>query len=131
MIEFINIGLDNVISFRNNGEIGAADVERFDAVFYEKMKTWEKVGIYMEMSDFDGVSFGVILERLKTSFSLFIPKRNKISKIAVVSNTNYLGIAAEINDLLHSIVTDHFSLEEKQRAVSWLAMPKQFAKTVR
>jgi hypothetical protein len=117
MIELIESGSAKVIAMKIAGKIGKADIEKMIREVEEKFTQNEKLGIYVELESFEGISFEALIQDL--AFGL--PHIQRFHKKAVVSRKEWMGKIARISDrLFPGMEIRHFPYEEKEEALAWV-----------
>ncbi len=122
MIEILDMDAPDVIGVRISGKIDKDDIERVIAAARAKFDVAEKLGVYVEMAHFDGISFEALLADLKFAF----PNLGRFSKKAVVSDQGWAETASIIgNRLFPHVEIRHFSPDRAGEARDWItARPK-------
>jgi hypothetical protein len=117
MIELIETGSTKAIGIRISGKIEKADMEKMIKQAEVKFAQNEKLGIYVELESFEGISFEALIQDLKFA----LPNIKRFHKKAVVSRREWLGKIAEISDrVLPGIEIRHFPLAQKEDAMEWV-----------
>ena len=118
MIEVLDMEAAGVIGARISGKIDKPDIERVIAAAKAKFDATEKLGVYVEVKSFDGISFEALLEDLKFAF----PNLGKFEKEAFVSDKKWIEtIAVVSNRLFPNIEIRHFSFDQTAEARKWVA----------
>ncbi|MBC6418162.1 MAG: STAS/SEC14 domain-containing protein [Prochloron sp. SP5CPC1] len=119
MIEEISVPADNVIGFCIAGKVEKQDMTKVIDRIKTVLASHDTFNIYVEIKEFDGVSLGVILEKIKALSTL-----TKFKKEAIVSSKEWIKKFTAIADkLFPSIEVKHFSFEEKHQALKWVQEP--------
>ena len=119
MIEEISVPADNVIGFCIAGKVEKQDMTKVIERIKTVLASCDTFNIYVEIKEFDGVSLGVIIEKIK-AFSTI----TKFKKEAIVSSKEWLKkLAAIVDKLFPSHEVKHFSFEEKDQALTWVQEP--------
>jgi hypothetical protein len=117
MIELIETGSSKAIAIKVSGKIGKADIEKIIQEAKEKFSHHEKLGVYVELESFEGISFEALIQDVKFG----LPHITRFHKKAVVSRKEWLGKIAGISDrLFPGIEIRHFPLEQKEEALRWV-----------
>lgn len=117
VIDILDMGAAAVIGVRISGKIDKPDVDRVIAAVKARINAAEKLGVYVEVESFDGISFEALLEDLKFA----LPNLGKFKKKAVVSDTQWMETLTTISDrLFPNVEIKHFSLDRTAEAKSWI-----------
>ena len=118
MIEIIETGSNRVIGLRISGRIEKSDMDRVVQATEEKFALADKLGIFVEVESFGGISFEALMEDIRFAF----PNLKRFDKKAVVSDKQWHGTMARISDkLFPGIEVRHFAPEQREEALRWLA----------
>jgi hypothetical protein len=118
MIELIDIPSPRAVGAKISGKIEKPDLDQVIAAIEQKLLKVDKIGIYVELESFGGISFDALADDVK--FALANIKR--FDKKAVVSGEEWVGKTAEFADKIFSgIEIRHFSPEEREKAKKWVA----------
>ncbi|MFQ6028973.1 MAG: STAS/SEC14 domain-containing protein [Dehalococcoidia bacterium] len=117
MIELIDLHSPKGVGFKISGKIERPDLDRVIEAIEAKRGQDEKLGVYVELESFGGISLDALVEDIKFG----LPKFSRFGKKAVVSGSDWLEKLAEVSDkLLPGIEVRHFSPEEKEEAQDWV-----------
>ncbi len=117
MIELIPIESENVVGIRIDGKIEKADMEKITRLIDERLQTYEKLRIYVELESFGGISFEAFIKDIKLGFSHL----KQFEKKAVVSDKTWVAKLADWGgQLIPSMEVKHFTWEEKEQAKAWV-----------
>lgn len=118
MIELIDIKSPRAVGFRICGKIDKPDLDRVIEAVEDKLSRTEKMGVYVEVESFGGISFDALLDDIKFA----LPKLNRFDKKAVVSDEAWMANTAKyVNKIFSGIEIRHFTPEEKEEAKKWVA----------
>ncbi len=118
MIEILDMAAAGVIGVRIAGKMDKADMDRVIAAAKAKFDEAEKLGVYVEVESFDGISFEALLEDLKFA----LPNLAKFKKKAVVSDKEWMGTIAAVSDrLFPNVEIKHFPIDHAADARTWVA----------
>lgn len=118
MVEIIPMPTNNVVGLKLKGNISIKDFERIADLIREKEKSEDKIGIYVEVEKFTGVSIPTLIEELTFVFRRF----NKFDKKAVVADKKWIEKVVNIsNKIFSGIEVKYFSFQEKQQALDWIS----------
>ncbi|CCO23663.1 STAS/SEC14 domain-containing protein [Maridesulfovibrio hydrothermalis] len=116
MVELIEIA-PKVLGLKIDGKITEEDMKKVIAVCEDKMKAEERIAIYVEIVQMNGVTFSALKEDLKFA----LPNFKRFSRKAVVSDSKWHEPLIKIGDkLFPSIEIKHFNPEEREAAVKWV-----------
>lgn len=118
MIELLEMGISGVIGVRVSGRIEKSDMDRVIAAAKATFDEAEKIRAYVEMEDFDGISFEALLEDLKFAF----PNLGRLEKKAVVSDTKWMETIVAMGDrLFPNAEIKHFPFDRVAEAKTWIS----------
>ena len=114
MIEFPN---QPAVGFIADSKIEAEDIEQLAKVVELKIREFDKIGVYVEMDKFKGISFDALIEDIKR----FLPKLGHFKKKAVVCPDSLLvSFSEKLSSLFPGIEVKHFEPEDKDQAKKWV-----------
>ena len=117
MLEILSLYADNVIGCAVDGKINSEDIEKISNIIDEKLKTHEKLRVYVEVNNLDGISLDAFFKDLKLGFKHF----NHFNKKAVVTDKVWMkNITTVINKIFSNIEVKCFCFEDKNEAVQWV-----------
>ncbi len=117
MIEILNIPAEHVIGIKITGKINKEDIEQvIDAATRIMEATERRLGIYVELVDWSGISLEALFEDLKFG----LPNILRFAKKAVVTDKTWVAMLAEIGRLFPGIEVRSYSFEEKDLALEWI-----------
>jgi len=117
MLEILSLDADNVIGCAVDGKINSEDIEKISNIIDEKLKTHEKLRVYVEVNNLDGISLDALFKDLKLGFKHF----NHFDKKAVVTDKAWMkNITPVINKIFSNIEVKCFCFEDKDEAVQWV-----------
>ena len=117
MIDLIPIESEKVVGIRINGKIEKTDMEKITREMEEKLKSQEKLRIYVELQSFGGISFEAFIEDIKLGFSHL----REFERKAVVSDKTWVAKLADWGgQLIPSMEVKHFTFEERDKALAWV-----------
>jgi hypothetical protein len=109
---------DHIIGLEIDGWIDAEDIQRVVDLIEPRLDKGKKLRVYAEITNWSGMSLGAFVKDLK--FSLKHIK--DFDKEAIVSDKRWLeALAALGNRLFSGIEVKHFTLNEKDQALEWIA----------
>ncbi len=116
-IELVPTDNDAVIGLRIDSKIELSDIERLEREVDERLKTHEKLRVYVEMKHFAGISIEALFEDLKMAFSHF----KDFDRKAVVCDAKWVDRAAKIsNKIFTSIEVQCFPFDRQPEAMAWV-----------
>lgn len=108
---------DHIIGVEIDGWIDGEDIQRVVDLVEKRLNQGEKLRIYAEVTNWSGMSLGAFVKDLK--FGLL--HLQDFEKEAIVSDRRWLeGLAAIGNTLFSSIEVKHFTLDQKDQALTWI-----------
>ena len=117
MIELIETGSTKVIAMKISGKIGKTDMEKMIQEVKEKLSQNEKLGIYVELESFDGISFDALIQDLAFGLSHI----RRFHKKAVVAGKDWMEKIARISDrLFPGMEIRYFPCAQKEEALAWV-----------
>lgn len=117
MIEFIDMCNGNVIGLKVDGKISKRDISDIAAVVEEKLKKYEKLRVYVEVLNMEGISAEALWDDLKLAFKHYV----NFSRKAVVTDRKWVRrLTPIVSGLLPGIEVRCFSFDEKNRALEWI-----------
>ena len=123
MINVLELG-PNVLGYSINGKIEKADIERVVADMDSKVPPADKVRLYVEVNELDGITPQAFFRDLQ----LGIPRTNylmRIEKLALVTDSDGLRTFANAQaKVARWLETRVFGPEEKAQAVAWVTTPR-------
>ena len=122
MITIIDVS-PNVLGYAINGRIEQADIERVFADMDAKVPAADKVRIYLEVTDPDGIS----LQALMRDVQLGVPRMNYLTRIeclvVVTDNDTVRSMVNVQGQIARWMEMRVFPMTEKHKAVTWVAGP--------
>jgi len=118
MIEIIDFDNEKILGVAIKGRISTEDIEKTAKLAEEKFKNSEKLSVYVEMENFEGISLEAFFKDLKFGVKNF----GKFDKKAVVTDKTWVKRLGEFSDkLFGSIEIKCFSFEDIDEAKSWVS----------
>lgn len=117
MVEFLDESRGNLLAVRITKVVDKHSFKAFNPELEKVVDDYDDPRIYLELSAFDKVTPRAIFEDITN-----LPTYNKFKKIAVVGDAKWKEILIEVTGVLMSPTTKYFSLEEKEKAISWVKM---------
>lgn len=109
---------DKIIGLEIDGRVDRADLGRIIEHIEQRLVREDKLRIYAEVNNWSGMSLSAFIKDL--NFSL--KHLNSFEKEAIVSNQKWLEVLAALgNTLFSGIEVKHFTLNEKDKALEWIA----------
>ena len=117
-MNLIDFPQEPVIGMQFDKRLEKEDILTLEKIVDEKLKTFPKLGVYIEMEDFKGISFEALIEDIKA----FIPKITSFKKKAVVApESTLMNVGQLIAKIIPNIEFKHFLPEDKEKAKTWVA----------
>ncbi|MGL5078436.1 MAG: STAS/SEC14 domain-containing protein [Waterburya sp.] len=117
-IQLISHKPDRIIGLSIDGWIDSEDIERVIELIESKLKQGGKLRVYAEVKNWSGMSLEAWIKDLKFSWQHL----QDFEKEAIVSDRLWLeGLAALGNSLFSSIEVKHFTFDDRDKALEWIA----------
>lgn len=117
MIKFIELKSEQIIGIVIANKIEIEDIKQVEIIIEKRLKSYEKLRVYVELEKFSGFSLEALLEDLKFAFKHF----QDFDKKAVICDNQWLDQITRFSDkLLPNIEVKCFSFTQKQEAIAWL-----------
>lgn len=104
------------IAVEIEGHVTQDDLLKLDKVIQEKFSEKGEFNLYAILYHFEGASFKALLEELKID----VERWSQYNKLAVISDDEKLEKFVETSDLLPSIKTKHFDIDQMEAAWEWI-----------
>jgi hypothetical protein len=105
----------DVIEVQVADKVTAQDLKLFEEYFNHKKEVHDKVNLLMVVNEIGYTPQG-LFEDIKFDTRHW----NDFNKIAVVSDKKWLELSTKVANALPSVEVEHFNLDEKDQAKSWL-----------
>jgi hypothetical protein len=116
MMESIQTQRDDIIGFRIDGTASEADLKPLLNTLKEKLKSYEKLRLYVEYVDNHGFSMDTLLEDLEYNFG----KLDQFEKAAVITIKDNIKQANQLARELAKMKLKSFHFSEKAQAFQWI-----------
>ncbi|KEQ16512.1 SpoIIAA family protein [Endozoicomonas numazuensis] len=117
MIKLLPMPADFLVGIEVKGKIEQNDIVPLIDSIRPKFEQHEKIAVYVELAEWEGISLAALWEDLKFG----LPHIKAVSKKAVVTENKWLTHAVEWADMLFpGVEARTFPLDEKQQALEWL-----------
>ncbi len=118
MINMIDIGVDNAVSFRISGKITEADIALVIADAREKIEKHDQIVIFEQIDSFQGIEISAIIEEFRY---LRANGLSNISKAVVITDKKWIEkIACIENNIFKNIEIQCFSHENITSAIKFI-----------
>lgn len=118
MLEFIDIGMENVVAYRLDGKISEEEMRSVISLFREKIDQGEPLVVYQEIVGFGGVEVDAMAEKLKFFRDVGLAH---FSKVAVVTHRKWIHKLVDLEGrLFKHIDMRGFPMEKKTEAIEFL-----------
>lgn len=118
MLEILDIGIEDAISYRVEGKITEEEMTSVISIFKEKIEKNEKLIIYQEVLNLNGVEFDAMVEKLRFFIDFGF---SHFSRIAVVTHKKWIHRLVDLEGkIFKNIEMKGFSIEEKDKAILFL-----------
>lgn len=119
MIEIIDTGADNVIGCKVDGRIEKQDILKVTEYVEEKLKTHEKLRVYVEVEKLGLMKPEALFKDLQFAIKHF----KKFEKKAVVTDKKWVNkIAPVVDKLFPKIELKCFETSKKAEALEWVKL---------
>jgi hypothetical protein len=105
----------SMLEIEVKGEVTKEDYDRLEKAIEKRLSETDKVNMYCKIIDISGITAEAIL----SDFKLFAKYYNKIEKIAIVSDKEWVEWVSKLGAVLPMEVM-HFDTDEKEMALRWL-----------
>jgi len=120
MLTLLNLGADNILAYRVDGELNAADIDRVVAALDEKLRDHEMLRVYAEIHQLSGITLQAVWREIEVSLTR-LSVISRVERAALVSDQEWLRrIAAAPNPFLRGMEVRAFSLSEQHLAQGWI-----------
>ncbi|WP_338876747.1 STAS/SEC14 domain-containing protein [Spirosoma sp. SC4-14] len=116
MIKALDLNDDRILGYRIEGKITAAELKPLFARVEEKKREHKKMRVYAEYVRMNGLSLGAIWEDIKFDITHF----TDFEKVAVVTDTDWVGITGKAAGLIPGLEVRLFSCSEQEQAHEWI-----------
>lgn len=117
MFEFKEFTKDDVIAISVSGKIEKQDYEKLTPVIEKTERDNEKIRLYVEIGELDGITWGALMKDITTYFK----HARNFKKVAVVGEGNYSEETwAKISNPFIKAEVKHFPKEEQVLAEEWI-----------
>ena len=118
MIEILDFDSEKVVGIVMKGKIGADDIGLVSELVEKKLETNDKLGVYVEVESFGGISIEAFCKDMKLGIKSF----GKFDKKAVVTDKSWMKGLGEVSDkLFSSIEIRCFPFDQKEDAIKWVS----------
>lgn len=115
--EMIALGFDNILGIRIFDRLTHADYQWFNQAMAEQVERFGKIHLFLEITDFEGISLNAIWDDLKTGIKYY----RQIKKAAITGRSGWLKQAVKIgNFITPGVEMKYFAPKEKDQAIAWL-----------
>lgn len=105
------------IAVEIEGHITKDELLKLDKVIQEKFSEKGEFNLYAILYHFEGASFKALVEELKID----VKRWSQYNKLAVISDDQKLEKFVEAGNLLPSIKTKHFGIDQMEAAWEWIS----------
>lgn len=109
----------HVLGYRVCGDVRADDLARVTRALDTKTALLDRINVYAELDGLGRVSTDTIFQDVVYGLQ-HLGLLRRIDRVAVVTDTDWLKIAAHIEDLLLPFEVRHFPLVERTDALDWI-----------
>ena len=120
MIDHLEMEADHVVGVRVDGKVLSTDIERTMNALEEKMRTHQRVSIYMEIDSLSGITPEAILKDVKYGVEQ-LKNLGRFYRAAVVTDIGWIRAAVGFEDLIvPKIEVKAFSKSDRDVATAWI-----------
>jgi len=117
-IREVELPTTKAVGFSIDGHLSKAAYDMVNLRMKEALQSNEKIGLYLEIIDLEGMTLKAVWEELKAAINYY----SKLNKIVITGKEGWLKNAAKISDFLTpGIDVKYFKLEDKEEAIAWLS----------
>lgn len=117
MLHFIELASDRVVGFRIEGKVTNEDFEKVAALVQTRLAAHDKLRIYAEVPEFEGIAIDALFKDLKFALGHW----SRFDKEAVVTDKSWLRTATEFaGKLIPHMEVRAFSTREVDAARRWI-----------
>ena len=117
MITGMKMGAANIIGCIIDGKINKEDILEISCLVEDKLKRCNKLRVYVEVINVEGISFEALMTDLKLAFKHY----RKFERKAIVTDKEWIHYVSPVaNRLFPGIEVKCFSFEERDKAYEWI-----------
>lgn len=116
MMQPIHFEQKNIIGFTMSGKVTDDEIKQWASALDRKSDGPDKLRVYIEAQDLDGVTLDALLSDLKFD----VTHLTDFDKAAFVSDTALSKLSSFVAGLIPGLETKQFSLAEKEQARQWI-----------
>lgn len=117
MIEIIDRTEHSILEISIIGTLTKVDFEQIDDFFADELMTDAKLNVLLLMDDWDGIKPSGLVEDMKLAKYV-----KNVKKAALVSDSEFLNIDAQVENLFPEIQVKYFPSTKRLDAENWLTM---------
>lgn len=117
MLQFIELGSEQVVGFRIEGKVSNEDFDKVAALIQTRLESHNKLRIYAEVAEFEGIALDALFKDLKFALGHW----SRFDKEAVVTDKSWLQTASEFaGKLLPHMEVRAFPTAQVDAARKWI-----------
>lgn len=121
MLSKLDIGDDQVVAFRWEGDFDEKAFNQAMVQFLQEFQSRYKMNVYLEIADLDDFDAQAVWKDLKFSMQNWNELREKIDKVALVTNKEWISNLAEMSyKFVPDIKLKSFNFAETETARSFV-----------
>lgn len=121
MLSKLDIGDDKVVAFRWEGDFDEKAFNQAMVQFLQEFQSRYKMNVYLEIADLDDFDAQAVWKDLKFSMQNLNELREKIDKVALVTNKDWISNLAEMSyKFVPDIKLKSFNFAETETARSFV-----------
>lgn len=113
-------GNDKVVAFRWEGKFDKKAFDQSMVQFLPELRSRDRMNLYLEVKGIEGVGAKAIWEDIKFSVMNMNEIREKIHKLAVVSDKDWIRLLSETYKFIPGIKFKSFTFDESDQAILWI-----------
>jgi hypothetical protein len=120
MLSILDLGVDNLLAYRLDGQVDAADVDRIFKEVDAQLSRHERIRVYAEVHQLSGVTPQALWRDVELSATR-LSVLSRTERVALVTDLQWLRQALALpNPMLSGIQLRVFALSEQHLAQSWI-----------
>lgn len=121
MLYKIDLGSERVMGFRWKGKYDEKGVKQSILQFLPELQSRAKMNVYLEIQEISDVEVRALWEELKFDLKNFRQLTDKIDKVAIVTDEDWLRTISEGSSfVLPGIKVKAFTMAEGEAGKSWI-----------
>lgn len=109
-----------VAAFKVAGTLSGADYDRIIAEVETKLSLHQRIGVLMDLAEFEDITLEAAWKDIRYDLSK-LSQLKRFPRLAVISDKQWMRIAAAFADAFPFLEVRHFSTAEASAALPWVA----------